>query len=506
MTRTTSATMTEATYKALTGHLVRGDGQEDICLALYAPSTGETRTTAIMVEMVPPRRGDRAVHGNASLTGDYVVRAATKAAERGLGIAILHSHPGGRGWQRLSEPDQDAEHGYANLAREITGLPLVGLTLAGGDHSWSARHWDTGRGRDVTPTHSVNVRVIGSRLDVTWNDDAVRPPRADGRLASTVSAWGDRAQADLARRRLLVVGAGSVGLDLILRLAAAGATRITVIDHDIVELRNLDRLVGAGPWDVLLGRSKVAVAQREALAAATGELQVDTRVMSICDPEAIPVALDHDLILCAVDRPWPRAVLNSLAYSDLIPVIDGGLAVDTFPDGRMRNCTWRSHVIRPGRPCMQCAGQIDGAQVSLDLQGLLDDPSYISGLPPATQARLALRGANVAPLSVGATAAIMAQYVSLSVAPGGTGDPGPLRYALNTHHLEHVAATTTDGCPYEDLTALGDARLNLTGERPRSGQTQRPRGAVVRIVDQLATAVGRRLRDRVRHRLLRRLT
>jgi hypothetical protein len=51
--------------------------------------------------------------------------------------------PRATGWQPMSQPDRDAESAYANLTRELTGLPLVGITLAGGDGAWSARHWMT---------------------------------------------------------------------------------------------------------------------------------------------------------------------------------------------------------------------------------------------------------------------------------------------------------------------------------------------------------------------------
>ena len=105
------------------------------------------------------------------------------------------------------------------------------------------------------------------------------------------------------------------------------------MDFDIVEVHNLDRLIGAAPRDAYLRRPKIHVAGREATVAATADrYSIEVSDRSICEPEGLRLALDHDLIFCCVDRPWPRAVLNSLAYSDLIPVIDGGIAIDTFDD------------------------------------------------------------------------------------------------------------------------------------------------------------------------------
>ena len=115
----------------------------------------------------------------------------------------------------MSGPDRDCEASYANLVREITGLPLVGMTLATEDGTSSARHWDAGVGRGVDCTHSTNVRIIGDRLAVSWNDVVQPPTLPRDSQTRTVSAWGERAQADLVRRRVLVVGAGSVGLDVL---------------------------------------------------------------------------------------------------------------------------------------------------------------------------------------------------------------------------------------------------------------------------------------------------
>ena len=488
----TSVAMTAATEEGLVRMLVRNDGQEDLCLATYRPSTGRSRSSAIIRAVVPPESGNRHVHGNATITADYILRATQMAQEDRCGLVLLHSHPSASDWQPMSGTDRDCEAGYANLVREITGLPLVGMTLATRNRTWSARHWDIGVGRAIDCTHCTNVRVVGDKLAVSWNDAVHPPARSTSSQIRTVSAWGEQIQADLVRRNILVVGIGSVGLDVILRLAASGVRQLTVMDFDMVEIHNLDRLIGAARRDARLRRPKTHVALREASATATADhWSIETSDLSICEPKGVRLALDHDLIFCCVDRPWPRAVLNSLAYSDLIPVIDGGIAIDTFDSGEMRNATWRSHVVRPGRPCMSCNRQLDLGKVALERQGLLDDPTYIQG---AGDDRLPVN-ANVAALAVNVAASTLAQYVSFSVAPAGMGDPGPLQYTFSSHYLERRGDARSPHCATEAAEGTGDFRDDLTG-RHKDAERQRQLSASVgptirflRWVDDRAQAV-----------------
>lgn len=471
-----SVAMTDAMNMRLAEHLIRPDGQEDICLGTYRTSTGNERDTAIVRDMVSPHPGEREVHGNASITGDYVLRAASIAHAQSEGLVICHSHPRGRGWQAMSRPDRDAESSFANLAREITGMPLVGMTLAGGDGAWSARRWDRNSGREIDSTPAENVRTIGNHFVVSWNDDIVPAPQPEKSQRRSISCWGQQVHDDLIRRSVLVVGAGSVGLDVALRLAATGVANVGIMDFDVVEEGNLDRLIGATPSDAWLRRAKVHVARRLVLEnATTRPIKLVTVEDSVCEASGLARALDYDMIVCCVDRPWPRAVLNQIAYTDLIPVIDGGIAVDVFEDGSgMRNATWRSHVIRPGRPCLACNGQLDLGLVAADIEGILDDPSYIAG----RSRRLPSGGENVSVLSISAAAAILAQYVSFNVAPGGIGEPGPLQYLLSTNTLERVEIATDPQCRYEKSVGEGDYRLQLTGDHPVVTRRRRERRSV----------------------------
>lgn len=476
--------MTADLDERATRHLLRPDGQEDICLALYRRSTGSRRTTAVLADVVLPAPGERIVHDNASFQGSYVVRAASLAGAKDCGVALLHSHPDGVGWQGMSGPDSRTERSYARVTETITGHPLIGMTLAG-DGTWSARTWDSGRG----PTDVESIRVVGPRLVVHWNDGARPAPATASSQIRTVSAWGDDVQRDLARLRVLVVGAGTVGIDVAIRLAQAGIQNVAVMDFDTVEEINLDRLVTATRADARLFRSKVYVARRALRAAATANSpEIETFDLSVCEFDGERVALDYDVIFSCVDRPWPRAVLNQLAYSDLIPVIDGGLAITPFVDGGMRNAAWRTHVVAPGRPCLLCNGQIDGAQVARDRAGLFDDDTYIKLAGLTAPAR-----ENVSLLAPSVTASMLSQLVSLVVAPGGLGAPGPLRYSLATHHLEHMPVETLPGCTYEPMTGFGDLRAELAKadagadavRSAREANARRPRVRLGRVAQQI---------------------
>ena len=458
----------------LTNHLLREDGQEDLCFSTWRPSTGRDRMTALLGHPLLPRPGDREVHGNVSFLLQYALRAAQAARQQGAGLAFMHSHPCGSGWQNLNDIDAQAETRIANLAREVTGLPLVGLTIAG-DRSWSARIW-SGTGRNVSPSHCESVRVVGDAFGVTFNDALIPLPRVSSTQIRTAHSWGDETQGQVSRLRIAVAGAGSVGLAIAECLARSGVQHLGIFDFDTIEYVNLDRLRGATRLDAALRRSKIHVARRlldEASTAVT--TRHEFHELSICEPEGFARLLDFDLIFCCVDRPWPRHVLNIIAFADLIPVIEGGIRVLRLPSGALRNAYWRSAIVRPDRPCLVCSGQYDPAAVHVERDGSLEDPTYIATLPKDSTLRTR---ENVSVFSMAASSSLLLQFASYVARPSGFGDPRPLRFDAREHigRLDRVQHCIPD-CPYPAMIGIGNKRPDATNRHLAAEQARRNRAA-----------------------------
>lgn len=482
--RTFSVAMTTTVSAMLSNHLTRADGNEDLTFALYQPSTGLARDTALLVDVILPEDGERHVHGNASFTGAYFLRAAGEASERDLGLAFLHAHPGATTWQGMSTDDYNAEQGHASQTQALTGLPLIGLTLATGNTTFSARRWvrRTPGAVLLKPQWAHNVRVVGDRMKVSFNPKLSPAPASTRKLLRTVQAWGQPAQDDLARLRVGIIGAGSVGQLVAESLARTGIQNIEVFDFDDVAEHNLDRLVHATADDI--GSSKTTTLIRALTRNAVApDANMTGTENSVVEEEGWLRALDCDVLFSCVDRPWPRYALNVAAYTHLIPVIDGGVAVDVLAPTtgsdhvRLVGAEWRAHMVAPGRRCMECLGQYDPADVSLEQSGLLDDPTYINGLPTDHHLR---RGENVFAFSMACAAAEVLELLRAVLAPSNIADVGAT--------LTHWATATTDRDDNDckptcylthHLIGTGDAvPLTVTGPHPAAEQARANRRAV----------------------------
>ena len=369
--------MREKLHRKLESHLASrfqlGSVQEEACLAIWRRGDGLNRYTGVLGEVFLPKDGERDLHGNVTVHGSYLNRVLDEAVRASAGVAVLHSHPG-PGWQSLSRMDDDTERNIiAPLVRE-TGLPLLGLTM-GSDGVWSARFWEeSSRGR-IEPAHCGEVRRVGPRhTEADYHPGAYPPYARRTSLVRTIDSWGISAQAKLARTHICLVGAGSIGSIVLENLARIGFEEITVIDPDLVEKKNLDRLIYADRN--CLGLLKADLATARIRRIATARRPVFRSVpMSIRSEKAYRLAADADVIICGVDNAEARDVLNHIAYANCIPMIDGGVLVESRE--RLLSAKWRVHLVGPNMRCLRCRSQYTSSDARDERMGIRRHGRYI---------------------------------------------------------------------------------------------------------------------------------
>lgn len=361
--------------------------QEQASLFYWRPSVGKNRYSAIIDPAIPlAQAGETVESGNVAVKAEYLMRVLAAAPE-GAGIGIIHSHLGG-GWQDLSSDDFDSESvALAPVVFSARGLPLLGMTI-GKDGTLSARFWQPMK-NGFRKSDVATVRVVGESFHAFNHPQFL--PRSHGRAGNrvaTIDVWGPEKQALLESIRIGIVGLGSVGSMVAEALARMGVRQFVLVDFDKIEKRNLDRTIGASRFDVWRKTRKVRVAKRNIRRSATSsDLETETISKPLQEAETLRRLLDCDAIFSCVDRHLPRYVLNFLALSHLIPVIDGGIAVDLPTDTKPSlDISWRMHMAGPDRPCLGCLEAYEYAKFILERDGLIDNQTYINNAPDIKKA------------------------------------------------------------------------------------------------------------------------
>ncbi len=118
---------------------------------------------------------------------------------------------------------------------------------------------------------------------------------------------GEAGQIKLNNSKVLVVGTGGLGSPVALYLAAAGIGTIGLVDHDTVDLSNLQRQVLHGTPDI--GRPKVDSAA-ETLNHLNPDITIRRHRDFLTKEDAAQIVSDYDVVVDASDNFPTRFLLN----------------------------------------------------------------------------------------------------------------------------------------------------------------------------------------------------
>lgn len=194
-----------------------------------------------------------------------------------------------------------------------------------------------------------------------------------------LAALGRKGQRRLAESVVAVVGCGGAGSLAVQALAHLGVGHVVLVDDDVVEASNLNRLVGAMPIDARLRRRKTSVAER-LVRRVDPDIAVTELRGSVLEPDVWRQLRGVDALVGAVDTDAARWALNLLAVQYQRCYVDVGVSV--IAEARVE-AAGHVAVVLPGGPCLRCLHGYDPRAAARELQPQLEAAQRAVGYLPA---------------------------------------------------------------------------------------------------------------------------
>lgn len=355
-----TVTFQQEHFEKLRAHLLPGDGKEHVAFLLFGlakiendPWTKEPEVRLLCREIDIVSDKDLIENHNYQITwnNNRFIPLLKKAEQKSFSVGIIHSHPGG--YNSFSDVDDENEKNLAQLVFNRNG-PSVTLAsfIMTPPGDLIGRFWESD-----SQSHKVPfIRVLGDRFKFFYqHKKEFVPPEY---LNRQKLAFGNALIEELAQIRIGIIGCGATGSAASTLLARLGIGHLLIIDKDVIEVTNLNRLHGATIEDI--GQPKVSVLKKtiEKIGLGTKIEIIDDWVSSQKAKNALKSC---DLIFGCSDDNAGRILLNRFAYFYLIPLIDMGLTIHLSSEAipHIQTLIGRVTVVFPGNRCLNSYGIIN---------------------------------------------------------------------------------------------------------------------------------------------------
>ncbi len=134
---------------------------------------------------------------------------------------------------------------------------------------------------------------------------------------------GGMGQQRLSSSKVLIVGAGGLGIPAMMYLTASGVGKIGMVDHDTIAVSNLQRQILFGESDV--GKLKVEVAKVQ-LHSLNPNIEIVTYPYKLLKDNIEKTLGDYDLVLDGTDNYVTRYLINHHCFKLKKPLLFGAIS------------------------------------------------------------------------------------------------------------------------------------------------------------------------------------
>lgn len=271
--------------------------------------------------------------------------------EKDLVFGFVHNHP--TGFETFSERDRDNEIRLVTAIKNRNGSESYLVSLLWTQNQWKARVLDGKESNRVIPVR--HTCVVGQNFEIFGNQKLDKI--GSEIFARQQAAFGKPFTAKLQSLRVAIVGAGGTGSPAAALLARAGVGELVIIDKDVFEKSNLNRLHGSKKSDDGKKKTKILT---EFIKGIGLPVKVGYVSQNIDDNiEAVDTLASADIVFGCTDDFIGRDVLNVAVYYYYQVLIDIGLSgyikENSYGEMRLHGHQARISTILPEKgSCLYC--------------------------------------------------------------------------------------------------------------------------------------------------------
>jgi len=280
----------------------------------------------------------------------------------------VHTHPFTQESVSFSATDDGGEQRFFRFLKEkFAGIHYASIVFS--QSKYSARVWTLSSGslyarKALLKTQTSRENIASANFREDTDDEKTVVTAEEGFFHRSALVLGLDVMRTLMHHQVItVVGVGGLGSIIAEHLIHMGFHEINLIDPDVLEVSNLNRVVGAYYKDAQQQRSKVEVVKRH-LTSINPNASVEAYQKDVYDKEMESVLALSDWMIVATDNHSSRLKAQQLSVQYFVPLLSVGVNI-SVKGSTIEDMSGEVITARVGDYlCLRCLNRINPTKVA----------------------------------------------------------------------------------------------------------------------------------------------